>query len=77
RRSSDLAEYMSVHTFLCGVRGVIAPYLAFPAIALFGPKAIGLVGAGLILIASLMLWPNMRIKGKAAATPVEPDPRAS
>ncbi|MFP6895483.1 MAG: MFS transporter [Roseibacillus sp.] len=76
-KGEQVAEYMSVHTFLCGVRGVIAPYLAFPAIALFGPKAIGMVGAGLILIASLMLWPNMRIKGKAAATPVEPDPRAS
>jgi MFS family permease len=76
-KSEQVAEYMSVHTFLCGVRGVIAPYIAFPAIALLGPKAIGLIGAGLILIATLMIWPNIRLRGGGPTTPVEPDPRAS
>lgn len=74
-RSDHVAEYMSVHTFLCGVRGVLAPFLAFPAIALWGPKAIGLAGAGLIFLASLMLLPNLRLKGQRGATPMEPDPR--
>ncbi|MEO1837256.1 MAG: MFS transporter, partial [Akkermansiaceae bacterium] len=76
-KSEQVAEYMSVHTFLCGVRGVIAPYIAFPAIALIGPKAIGLIGAGLILIATLMIWPNIRLGGGGPTTAVEPDPRAS
>lgn len=59
-KGDNVAEYMSVHTFLCGVRGVIAPFAAFPLIAAFGPKLIGVLGAGLIFVASLMLWPVRR-----------------
>lgn len=75
-KDDHVAEYMSVHTFFCGVRGVIAPFIAFPAIAMFGPKAIGVTGASLIFIASLMLWPNVRFNsGRRGSSPVEPDPR--
>ena len=53
---------MRVHTFLCGVRGVIAPFVAFPMIAGLGPRAVGGVGAFLIFVATLMIWPLFRRK---------------
>lgn len=74
-KGEQVAEYMSVHTFLCGVRGVIAPFVAFYMIAALGPKWVGVTGAGLIAIATLMIFPQMRIMGKMGSTPVEPDPR--
>lgn len=80
-KGDHVAEYMSVHTFLCGVRGVIAPFLAFPMIAAFGPKVVGLIGAGLILVASLMIWPAIGTAGAVdedePGDAVEPDPRPS
>ncbi len=54
---------MSVHTFLCGVRGVIAPFVAFPAALWLGPHVVGAVGAGLIGIASLIILPSVRFGG--------------
>ena len=61
-KAEQVAEYMSVHTFLCGVRGVIAPFVAFPMIAGLGPRAVGAVGAFLIFVATLMIWPLFRRK---------------
>lgn len=61
-QADQVAEYMSVHTFMCGVRGVIAPFVAFPMIALLGPRAVGGTGFILMLIATLMIWPHIRKK---------------
>lgn len=61
-KAEQVAEYMSVHTFLCGVRGVIAPFVAFPMIAGLGPRTVGAVGAFLIFVATLMIWPLFRRK---------------
>jgi MFS family permease len=47
-----VAEYMSVHSFLTGVRGMIAPYLAFTLIDWMSFQAIGIVCAITILSAS-------------------------
>lgn len=50
-----VTDYMAVHTFLTGARGLIAPFAAFACAARFG---VGLTAAGsaaLILVASLML----------------------
>ncbi len=60
-----VTDYMAVHTFLTGVRGLVAPLLAFYCAARFGvgPTAIG--SAVLILAASLLL---VRERGPAAAT---------
>ena len=66
---------MSVHTFLCGVRGVIAPFVAFPMIALVGPRWVGGVGVVLIFLATLMIWPHLRVKGGAGSVPRESNPR--
>jgi MFS family permease len=50
------AEYMAVHSFLTGVRGVIAPVLAFQLTTV---TSIGNIAAGcsiLVILASALLW---------------------
>jgi MFS family permease len=49
------AEYMTVHTFLTGIRGIIAPFAAFYMAASFGIGVTAVCMAGLILAASLVL----------------------
>jgi MFS family permease len=55
------ADYMAVHTFLTGVRGLIGPQLAFAALAFWSIKSIGAIGAGIVFISILMLLPTIRI----------------
>ncbi len=50
------AEYMAVHSFLTGVRGVIAPILAFQLIATHDIRYVAFACAGLVIVASLLLW---------------------
>ena len=60
-----VADYMSVHTFLTGVRGVLAPAMAF---ALVGHLSLGLLAGtscALILVASALLLPEMKAGRKA------------
>ena len=61
-KAEQVAEYMSVHTFLCGVRGVIAPFIAFPMIAHLGPRWVGGAGVVFLSVATLMIWPHLRPK---------------
>ena len=49
------SEYMTVHTFLTGVRGVIAPFAAFYMAAHFGIAVTAFAMAALIVVASLVL----------------------
>ncbi len=60
--ADNVAEYMSVHTFLTGCRGILAPFVAFPLIAAFGPASVGIIGASLIFIATLMLIPDLKTR---------------
>lgn len=55
-----VADYMSVHTFFTGLRGVIAPVVAFSLVGQVPLQALGWVSAGLIAVASLMLVPEIR-----------------
>lgn len=48
-------EYMTVHTFLTGVRGVIAPFAAFYMAAHFGIAPTAWAMAAMIVLASLVL----------------------
>lgn len=53
------ADYMAVHTFLTGVRGLIGPILAYRMIAGLPIAEVAWLGAGLILLSSLLfvaLW---------------------
>jgi MFS family permease len=60
-----VADYMSVHTFFTGLRGVIAPVVAFQLVAHWPVPAISWLGAGMILAGSLLLVPEIKV-GKNA-----------
>ena len=58
---NKVADYMSVHTFFTGVRGVLAPVLGFSVLA--SGLAIGslsLISAGLIVISAILLIPTIK-----------------
>lgn len=55
-----VADYMAAHTFLTGVRGVVAPAVAFSAAQQLSLTAMALVGAGLILAGSSLLLPEIK-----------------
>jgi MFS family permease len=50
------AAYMSVHTFLTGVRGFAAPFLGFYLLARWGSKITGGIGSTMILISIVMVY---------------------
>ncbi len=58
--AEKVAEYMSVHTFFTGIRGIAAPFVAFAAIERFTVGQIGVAGSLLIAAASLLLIPEVR-----------------
>ena len=55
-----VADYMSVHTFFTGLRGVIAPVVAFQLVAYWPVSAISWLGAGMIVAATLLLIPEIK-----------------
>jgi len=55
-----VADYMSVHTFFTGLRGVIAPAVGFQLVAHWSVTAISWLGAGLIVLATLLLVPEIK-----------------
>lgn len=59
-----VADYMSVHTFTTGLRGVVAPAVAFHALQHFSLPAMGWFSAGLIVIATVMLLPEIKTLDK-------------
>jgi MFS family permease len=54
-----VADYMSVHTFFTGVRGVLAPLIAFSMANHLAMGTLALISAGLIVAASLLLVPEI------------------
>ena len=54
-----VAAYMSVHVGLTGIRGTIGPIIGFWAVGHLGPVNIGLVSFALMVIATLMLIPEI------------------
>jgi len=58
--AENVAEYMSVHTFLTGCRGVIAPFFAFRIATEMGPHWVAIIGISMILFATAMLGPAIR-----------------
>jgi MFS family permease len=55
-----VADYMSVHTFFTGLRGVIAPLVAFTFVLHWDPHVLGWVSAVLIVIGSAFLVPEIK-----------------
>lgn len=61
-----VADYMSVHTFFTGFRGVLAPIAAFQLIKHgVALSTLSWVAASLVFIAALMLFPEIRNSRKA------------
>jgi hypothetical protein len=58
--SDRVADYMSVHTFLTGVRGVAAPMLAFQLVTTMTLGELSWISAAMIAVATLMLVPEIR-----------------
>jgi MFS family permease len=54
------ADVMSLHTFLTGIRGVIAPFAAFFLITRVEPLVLAVICAVLIVLASVILIPELR-----------------
>ncbi len=70
--SERVADYMSVHTFFTGVRGVAAPLAAFQLIGHYSVGVMGAFCAGLIFVSILFLLPEMRMgKGRPRPALVE------
>ena len=60
-----VADYMSVHTFFTGVRGVLAPVVAFSFVAGMPLHLLGWISIGLIVLGSMFLVPEIKL-GKSA-----------
>jgi hypothetical protein len=68
-----VADYMSVHTFFTGVRGLLAPVVGFSLVAHWPMKAVGALSAGLIVAATLLLLPGLRQGGlRRVSVPATP-----
>jgi MFS family permease len=67
-----VADYMSVHTFFTGVRGVAAPMLAFHLTNRYSMAGLGIASAILIFLSILFLIPEMKFgRGKLKPALVE------
>ena len=58
--AARVADYMSVHVFFTGLRGVVAPVVAFHLAGVYSLPTLGVLSAVLILLASLLLIPEIR-----------------
>jgi len=54
-----VADYMGVHTFLTGIRGIAAPAVAFQLVQHFALSSLGWFSAILIVISTLLLLPEV------------------
>lgn len=66
--SDRVADYMAVHTFLTGVRGILAPILSLQLVSMVSLQTMGWINAGMILIATLMLLPEVKSGRKKIRT---------
>src|SRR5258706_10936551 len=64
-----VADYMSIHTCLTGFRGVLAPLAAFYFVTRVSPATLAIVSSGLIVVATLLLIPEIRTPRRSRAAP--------
>ena len=55
-----VADYMSIHTFLTGLRGVLAPLVGFYCVRQFSMTTLAIFSSGLIVLATLILLPELK-----------------
>ncbi|MGJ8642543.1 MAG: hypothetical protein ACSHX9_03970 [Luteolibacter sp.] len=58
--SERVVEYMSVHSFLTGARGVLAPFLAYTIASYASPIWVAGISASLIFVSTLAITPEIR-----------------
>lgn len=66
--SDRIADYMSVHTFFTGLRGVVAPLLAFHLAQTYRLSGLAIVCTGLIVLSSALLLSELR-SGRGRSKP--------
>lgn len=68
-----VADYMSVHTFFTGMRGVLAPLVAFLLVQRYSMGALAGLSAVLIVAATLLLLPELKFgrRGRKGVALVE------
>ncbi len=57
-----VADYMALHTFFTGTRGVVAPFVGFYLIERVSIPSMGFVCSALIAVSSLILVPQYRVE---------------
>ena len=63
-----VADYMSVHTFLTGLRGVLAPLIGFYCVRQFSMISLAVFSSGLIVVATVLLLPELKsVRGRRRA----------
>lgn len=67
-----VADYMAVHTFFTGVRGLLAPLAAFYLASRMSLPAMGWLSAGMILAGTVFLFPEIKYgrRPQPAAAPL-------
>lgn len=58
--AEKVAAYMSLHVFLTGIRGILAPMAAFHLLAYCSVTSVAWIAAGLIVIANIFMIPELR-----------------
>ncbi len=54
----NVAEYMAVHTFMTGIRGIVAPMVAFQLLHFISIGQVAIISLLLMIIASMLLFPK-------------------
>jgi hypothetical protein len=68
-----VGAYMSVHVFLTGVRGTVGPLIGFWTVRHIGPTAVGMVSLSLMILATVMLIPEIKY-GRKKTIPADQVP---
>lgn len=67
-----VADYMSVHTFLTGLRGLIAPVIAFRFVGLLDIASLAWICAAMIVFSTFLMLPEWRnARAKEEPPPLE------
>lgn len=75
-RPDQVAEYMSVHAFLTGLRGMVAPFIGFHLLGHFPPPVVAGLCAFLILAGTALIVPEMLDPARRRGRPdIEPPAR--
>jgi len=53
---NKIPVYMSAHSACSGVKGLIAPFIGYAILALTGPKTVGFIAAGLMVLSSAIYY---------------------